>query len=126
MTDSSAAPITESFVVEVRLQDVNDPPTPPFLDTLVVSEAMEVGSVIGNLSSSDQDQGQKLVYDVVGESAMLFSVEDTRLVLASKLDYESDKTVEVTVRVTDDGEPHLSVSTLKNKCPLYGRRRRRR
>ena len=116
VTDSSAAPITQSFVVEVRLQDVNDRPTPPFLDELEVSESTEVGSVVGDLSSSDQDQGQTLVYDLVGESAVLFSVRNTSLVLASKLDYEGQKKVEVTVRVTDDGEPPLSVSAWKCKC----------
>ena len=113
VTDRGAAPISESFVVRVHVRDANDQPTPPVLDTRSVSETTAVGSAVGNLSSSDQDVGQTLAFDVVGESATLFAVQGTRLVLASVLDHEGQKEVEVTVRVTDDGAPPLSVSIIE-------------
>ncbi|XP_076442794.1 protocadherin-16-like [Babylonia areolata] len=108
VTDTGTPPVSASFVLHVHVKDANDRPTQPVLDTRFVSESTEVGSVIGELSSADQDRGQTVNYDVVGESASLFSVNGTRLALAHVLDHERQKEVAVTIRVTDDGQPPLS------------------
>ncbi|KAL8601316.1 hypothetical protein ACOMHN_054610 [Nucella lapillus] len=108
VTDNGTPSISASFVLQVRVEDANDHPSPPMLDKLSVSEATEIGAVIGNLSCVDQDKAQKVHYDVVGESASLFSVSGSRLLLAHALDHERQTQVKVTVRVTDDGRPPLS------------------
>jgi hypothetical protein len=61
------------------------------------------------VSCSDQDKGQNLQFEVVGESAALFTINGTSLILASPLDHESQGQINLTLRVTDNGKPPLSV-----------------
>ncbi|KAK7488419.1 hypothetical protein BaRGS_00020393, partial [Batillaria attramentaria] len=106
--DTGNPPITTSLVVTVNIENTNDEPTSPTIDTRAISEATEVGSTVATLSATDQDEGQHLHFDVVGESARLFDVTESSLVLNAPLNYEDQKELSVTVRVTDSGDPPLS------------------
>ena len=63
------------------------------------------------MSASDEDVGQVLTYTITSAS-QFFKTKGNRLIVARLLDYESAKSHVITVKVSDDGSPSLTVRIL--------------
>ena len=85
----------------------NDGPTDLDLDNRIVSEDQRVGTVVGILSCQDDDVNDTHTYSLAsgdgGEDNDFFATDGNELKTAAVLDYESQHTYSVRIRVTDSG-----------------------
>jgi hypothetical protein len=85
----------------------NQAPTNLTLSNSTVAENQVIGTVIGNLSSTDPDTGNTFTYSLVtGTGATdnsLFSIINNQLTTNSVFDYETKNSYSVRVRTTDQG-----------------------
>ena len=112
---------SSNAVVNILVKDVNDNPptfeaTPYFVR---ISERTPVGKGVMRVVTADLDSGenQKRFYEIVGDVSVfsgVFAIASNTGVLSiiKRLDYETEKRFDVTVRVTDRGQPPLSSETL--------------
>jgi hypothetical protein len=98
-TDQGGLSYSENFTIAVK--NVNEAPTDISISGLSVSENAS-GAVIGKLSSTDPDAGDKHTYSV---SDGRFEVVDGQLKLKSgvSLDYETQSSVQLKITTTDQG-----------------------
>ncbi|XP_067441162.1 protocadherin-23 [Thunnus thynnus] len=103
-----------SVTAQVFLLDVNDN-RPVFVsaDTVQVMEDTEVGSLLHHFVAIDGDQGENGVVSYVimsGNKKGFFTLEEKTglLFLSAPLDYETQRSHRLTVRVVDHGLPVLS------------------
>jgi len=105
----------EGLFANVNLQivvvNVNDAPTNISLSRNSVIEN-EPGSFIGNLIATDQDRIDQFVWEVFDQR---FAVLEDKLFLAPgvRLNYETTRFVEIQIKVTDNGNPPLSLTLQK-------------
>ena len=66
--------------------------------------------VIATLSASDEDEPTVLNYTLVDNDNGMFAVSNNKLTIDSTIDYEKQKIHHVTVRVTDNGSPSMSIT----------------
>lgn len=112
---------SSNAVVNILVKDVNDNP-PTFEGTpyfVRVSERTPVGKGVMRVVTADLDSGEnkKRFYEIVGDTSVFsgtFAIVRNTGVLsvAKRLDYETKKRFDVTVRVTDRGRPSLSSETI--------------
>ncbi len=98
---------TDVQTILVTLTDVNEAPTLVSLSNSSIDENTDTsaGTTIGSLTTSDVDAGDTTSYSITGGAdAGLFSLSGSDLILTDGvLDFESQASYEVTVRVTDSG-----------------------
>ena len=65
---------------------------------------------VGQIYAADRDQNDELTYSIVsGDPSGVFSISGTGIVsVAKSIDFDSQSTYELSVRVQDDGSPALS------------------
>ena len=131
-TDSAGTFFEKTFIITVS--DVNEAPTDIALSNASVPENEPAGTVIGTLSTTDQDAGQTHTFTVVTAGCAntypdgsSFAVNAGSLVTATPLDYEAKSSYSVCIRVTDDGTPGLTFDKLftitvtnVNEAPVVG------
>lgn len=104
-TDSSGASFTKSFTL--NLINVNDAPTNLILNNNSVTEHQPIGTLIGELSVSDEDAGDFHLFELVsgpGDSSNgLFSVAGSLLRTDSDLNYDLQEFHSIRIRATDSG-----------------------
>lgn len=99
---------TDSFglsrdeVLDVAVADVNEAPTAVALSSASVDEDAPVGTTVGLLTTTDEDDGDTFTYAVLTAGAP-FAVAGSQLRVASPLDHEAQGSWNVTVRATDAG-----------------------
>lgn len=108
-TDSGSPPLQKNFNVTVFINDVNDKPRSLTIDNFQVKENSRKGKLVGRLSATDEDSGQKLTYTLTNSDNGKFYLNGSELLKASPADYETKSKHVVTVKVTDNGKPSLSV-----------------
>ena len=85
----------------------NKAPTNLTLSTSTVAENQIIGTVVGNLSSTDPDTGNTFTYSLVtGTGATdnsLFSITNNQLKTNSVFDYETKNSYSIRVKTTDQG-----------------------
>lgn len=97
------------FEVVVDVADVNEAPTELNLSNASISEDAPIGSVIGVLSTTDQDVGDSHVFEVLtsievaGETIFPVVVDGTNLVTTVPLDFETLRFLDVEIEVEDQG-----------------------
>ncbi|EGD75074.1 notch-1 [Salpingoeca rosetta] len=106
--------------IAIPIVDVNEPPTMPMYEgALTLPENAAPGTVIGEVSAMDQDDGQTITFsigdggDAVGASS--FTISGTSVVVgpAPTLDFETQPSVSFEVVATDsDAASPLSASTI--------------
>eukprot|EP00794_Sanderia_malayensis_P000603 gene603-1264_t len=105
-TDAGIPLLSLSKVFNIRIRDVNEPPTYLRLSNLVIPENARSGTVVGVFTSADPDGwNTKLTYQIQSPNvpfAIGGSGNDS-LVTTSQLDYETTKQYDISVSVTDDG-----------------------
>ena len=107
----------------ITLNDINDQPRALQLSNYKVTENAPLNTVVGNLSASDEDKGQKLSFSLVDDDGGKFALDSKGgLYKAKSTDYETSTVHYVVAKVTDNGQPALSVSDCKNSsCVEYPR-----
>ncbi|XP_019623295.1 PREDICTED: protocadherin Fat 4-like [Branchiostoma belcheri] len=110
-------PLTGSTTVYVTVTDVNDnnPVCSPALLALSVSEWAAVGSAVGSVNCTDQDEGVNAALShtiVSGNTNNSFAVNSTTggITVALALDLEATPTYVLELIVTDGGDPMLTGS----------------
>jgi M6 family metalloprotease-like protein len=89
--------------VRLEVEGVNDPPRGVTLSHATVPEAFP-GEPVGRLAAVDPDTGDRHAFEVVGEGVGVFEVIDNDLLALREdvaLDFETQVSYSVTVRVTD-------------------------
>jgi Ca2+-binding RTX toxin-like protein len=91
------------FVYSVTDAPVNSPPTDIGLSNNSVPENASNATVVGALTATDSTPGETLTFSMVVSAGGRFGVDGTNLVVAdgSLLNFESDISHGITVRVTD-------------------------
>ncbi|MGO4388427.1 cadherin domain-containing protein [Microvirga sp. 2YAF29] len=93
---------TTTTTIKIRIRDVNEAPTAIALSASTVAENA-AGAVIGNLTTTDQDEGDSFTYTV---SDSRFEVVNGQLKLKAgvSLDFEAASKINVTVTAKDAGD----------------------
>ena len=95
--------LSSSKAVTINVTDVDEAPTDIALSNASVDENSAAATVVGTLSSTDPDAGSSATYTLVNDAGGRFAVSGNTLVVAGNLDYESNASHQVTVRVNDGG-----------------------
>ncbi|MFO5439548.1 MAG: cadherin domain-containing protein, partial [Dolichospermum sp.] len=86
----------------------NQAPTNLTLSTSTVAENQIIGTVVGNLTTTDPDTGDTFTYSLVtGEGATdnsLFTITNNQLRTNAVFDFEAKNSYSIRVRTTDQGE----------------------
>ncbi|MFK8110836.1 MAG: cadherin domain-containing protein [Rubripirellula sp.] len=110
-TDNGDPQQTATAEQIIRIEDVNESPILTIAE-YSIRENAEFGSLVGAIEASDPDQEQTLRFEIIGESA--FAIHpDTGLITVNDVDalnFEDATEKTVTVQVSDDGDPSLSVT----------------
>ena len=112
-TDNGKPALYKDFTLTIAVDDINDRPRNLQLSGYTLREDRPVGTVIGTLSCSDEDKGQKLLtYTLSDNAGGRFGISKGNQVVqknSSGIDYETAKSYKITVVVKDSGKPALSV-----------------
>lgn len=114
VTDDGSTPRSTMTTVTFTLTDVNESPVASG-GSFSIPENTASGTVVGTVSASDPDAGQTLTYSIdhsflPGAFAIDPATGAITVADASLLDYEAVTSVLLFIRVTDSGDPALSVS----------------
>ena len=99
-TDDDGASVTR--MVAVTVNDINDAPIDIIFSEDSVDENAASGTVVATLSADDVDAGESFTYEIVGASDQ-FIIDGNQILVreGADLDYESNSSHELRVRVTD-------------------------
>ncbi len=102
-TDASAASIQQSFSLSIL--DANDAPSDITLNSSAIAENQNVGSTVGNFSTTDQDAQSSFTYSLISGSGATdnnsFSIVGNTLRTNSIFDFETKTSYSVRVRTSD-------------------------
>ncbi|MDX1929431.1 MAG: cadherin domain-containing protein [Pirellulaceae bacterium] len=123
-TDNGSPSQAVSALVTLQITDVNEAPSLAAAN-FEVAENSPPGTSLGNLTASDPDAGDKLTYEIVQQSASWLTVDAATGQLAvatgAVIDFETQNTNDVIVRVTDAGglkaERSLQIRALDRNDP---------
>ncbi|WP_236097191.1 cadherin repeat domain-containing protein, partial [Dolichospermum planctonicum] len=126
----------ESTLVErkynINVNDINEAPTDLLLDnntdTTTIDEGKPIGTVVGNLSSTDQDTGNTFTYSLVtGDGATdnsLFNITGNQLKTNAVFDFETKNSYSIRVQTTDQGglsfekQLNITVTNVNEAVPV--------
>lgn len=101
--DQNGGLFEKAFVITIN--DVNEMPTDIALDNTTVDESNPAGTLVGTLSTTDEDNGQSHLYSLVSgsgdEGNSAFAIDGNQLKTAVTLDFETQDTYSVRIE-TDD------------------------
>lgn len=102
-TDLGGESVEETFTITIN--DINEIPTAIALSgNAEVEENLEVGTVVGVLSATDEDAGDTHTYSVAGIGSDLFQIVGDELQTAAVLDFEQAMSYTLTVTTEDLGQ----------------------
>lgn len=91
----------------ITVNDVNEAPTDIALNNNTIDESNPTGTVVGSLSTTDEDLGQSYIYTLVAGTGdtdnASFSISGSDLVSAEEFDFETKSAYSVRI-MTDDGQ----------------------
>lgn len=103
VTDSGNDTLIRQFTISIK--DTNDIPTDMMISDSVISENMPAGTLVGNISTVDQDTWDTHTYNLVSgvgdDDNTGFAISGTQLLSVDTFDYEVKDTLSVRVRTTD-------------------------
>ncbi len=109
--DNGLPPLSFEKEFTINLTDVNDRPRDLSLSSNRVPENATRGYLIGQLSATDEDAGQKLSFQLIDDDNGSFALnKDAFITKAKDTDYENKKVHKISVQVSDNGSPVLMVS----------------
>lgn len=92
--------------VSLNITPVNDAPTNLQITNLSIEENSLAGTIIGQLSISDPDQGDTVAYAIENsEVANLFEIDGSNVIVkeGAVLDFETQETYNIVISATDQG-----------------------
>jgi len=101
VTDAGGLTHDETLTIDVT--NVNEAPTSISLTTSTIAENSPAGSLVGSLMASDPDGIESATFTLLDDAGGLFAIDGNGIVAAGALDYETETSHQVTVRVTDAG-----------------------
>src|SRR5205085_8346 len=115
-TDSGSPALASTATVTINLADVNETPVVGG-QTFGINENSAVGAIVGAVAATDPDAGQSLTYAIVGGNtggAFTINAATGRITVANPaaVDFETNPTFNLFVRVSDSGSPSLSSSAV--------------
>lgn len=119
VTDNGNPAASSQASVVVAIADINENPYIPAGQNYSVAYTAPQGTVIGTVSASDPDYNQSLTYSIInGNSSGAFTINSATGVISvlnsSALRKLMNKTITLTVKVTDNGIPQLADSEYVN------------
>ncbi|MGD9039399.1 MAG: Calx-beta domain-containing protein [Desulfobacteraceae bacterium] len=99
-TDTAGQTYDEPFTITIN--DVNEPPTDIGLDNAAVDENTLVGTLVGNLSTTDGDVGDTHTYSIQ-TAGVPFQINVDRLEVGGAIDFETQNSYNIAIRTTDSG-----------------------
>src|SRR5262249_23243639 len=112
VTDSGSPALSATATVNITVQVTNHPPVIG-AQRFHVNEGCPAGTVAGPAAARDPDAGQTLTLAIVGgNTGGAFAIDRATgkitVANAASVDYETNPTFSLSVRVTDNGIPALS------------------
>ena len=98
---------TGSAQVKININPVNDLPTGLSLTKNKITENEKVGQVIGKLEVSDPDSDDTYKFGLAKENRGDFKIEGSKLIAGRTFNYEQEKSISVSIQVTDPGGEKL-------------------
>ena len=98
---------TGSAQVKININPVNDLPTGLSLTKNKITENAKVGQVIGKLEVSDPDSDDTYKFGLAKENRGDFKIKGSKLVAGRAFNYEQEKSISVSIQVTDSGGEKL-------------------
>ncbi len=110
--DNGPGFLTDTANITVNVMDLNEPPTIGD-QVFVINENLPKGTWIGEVVATDEDQGQRLYFEMIyGNDYNAFSLDrfsgDLTVNNPEAMDYETNPAFHLNIRVTDDGSTPLS------------------
>ena len=93
--------------VKININPVNDLPTGLSLTKNKITENAKVGQVIGKLEVSDPDSDDTYKFGLAKENRGDFKIEGSKLIASRTFNYEQEKSISVSIQVTDSGGEKL-------------------
>ena len=100
-SDQGGLSFEKAFTVTVV--DLNEAPTDIAVSVAVIYEKNAIGAVIGNLSSTDQDAGDKHTYSLVSGDVAAFRISGNQLQANVVYTHATKNSYDVVVKSTDAG-----------------------
>ncbi|MDY0029153.1 MAG: cadherin domain-containing protein [Pseudobdellovibrionaceae bacterium] len=94
--------LTDTRTITINILDQNDTPTDIHLTNNHLKENSDIGKIIGQFSSVDEDVADAHTYTLISNPGNKFSIVGTDLILTDEIDYEAVQKITLVVR-TDDG-----------------------
>ncbi|MEM7111125.1 MAG: LamG-like jellyroll fold domain-containing protein [Chloroflexota bacterium] len=111
-TDNGGLNGTFEKQLTITVNDVNDAPTDIGLSPSSVAENSVVDTIVGSLTTTDQDAGDSPSYTFVAgtgdDDNSSFTIDGTQIKTSAIFDFEAKSSYTVRVRTTDNGTPNLS------------------
>ncbi|RED92320.1 cadherin domain-containing protein [Marinoscillum furvescens] len=99
-TDQGSNTFVKTFIINIT--DSNDPPTDMELSKLDFHENNEVGQEVAEISVIDQDATDEYKFTLVGsDNDDFFEIIGNKLFVQKEVDYETNKELTLTIKVTD-------------------------
>jgi uncharacterized delta-60 repeat protein len=113
LAGSTGSGVTQRLALARYLGDPANQPPVVSDQTFGINENSASGTVVGSVVATDPDSGQTLTYQIIaGNSGGAFALDSStgQLTVANRtaLDFETNPTFTVTIRVSDNGSPALS------------------
>ena len=108
-TDSGVPSLSVDIKLSIFVNDINDQPRDLDLSDNKVVENYPIDTVIGILSSTDEDDGQRLSYSLADDDNGRFKVVANELKVAKVVNYEMATAHSIVVESQDNGTTPLKV-----------------
>jgi VCBS repeat-containing protein len=96
---------TDTAVVKITINGVNDAPTDINLDNISVAEKQPPGTAVGSFSTTDPDTGDTFAYSLVSgegdDDNASFTINGSQLQTVASFDHETQNSCSIRVRTTD-------------------------
>jgi gliding motility-associated-like protein len=100
---TDAGGLTFEKAITITVININDAPTDLALSSVSIYENNAVNAIIGNLSSTDQDAGDKHTYTLVSGDVAAFKVSGSQLLANAAYVYGTKNIYDIVVKTTDAG-----------------------
>ena len=94
----------------INVTDANDEPFDIILDNNSISERQNTGTLIGNLSVSDEDPTDSHEFTITSNTDLV-TIQGNQLLVNDLISNSSTPEIILTIRATDDGNPALFVES---------------
>jgi gliding motility-associated-like protein len=111
-TDNGTGNLSREEVFSIDIMNINEAPVDIDISNSIINENQSSSSLVGTLSSTDQDAGDVHTYTLISGSGStdngLFRIVGSELRSNTSFNYEEKHTLSVRIRSTDNGSGNLN------------------